>query len=330
MSGTSARVRHLPSSARLIEGTMTGHDEVGIGWFACAFGDVECKPENIPDFDALWQTVSFGTDFAEMGCTTYRKMSGPVEEYVVDAVRRTLQDASVSAADIDDLVFATSDPTLALLPSDFAGRVLIALGLDDCVPHVLSFQRCCSSLTALRHGRQLFADPGVTHVLVVALDFVLHDRDRVRSYAMFGDAVVSCLLTRHDPGLLRLVSSAVHVDRDGLRGQDSFISRKNVADRTLSAVLRAGRRQSAQITKVFAANLHKPLTLFNATSVGLRPDTLHFADTLAAYGHCGNADWMINLADYHDRFGIRSGETYLAQSLAPGFYACGLLEGSAP
>jgi 3-oxoacyl-[acyl-carrier-protein] synthase-3 len=309
---------------------ISDHEDIGIGSFACAFGDVECKPENIPDFEALWETASFGTDFAEMGCTTYRKMSGPVEDYVVDAVRRTLQNAGATAVDIDHLVFATSDPSLALLPSDFAARVLLALGLEHCVPHVVSFQRCCSSLTALRHGQHLFSDPEVTHVVVVALDFMPHDRDRVRSYAMFGDAAASCLLTRHDPGLMRLVSSAVKVDPDGLRGHDSFISRKNVADRTLSAVLRAGGRQQGQIAKVFAANLHKPLTLFNATSVGLLPDTLHFADTLAAYGHCGNADWMINLVDYHERFGIRSGETYLAQSLAPGFYACGLLEGSAP
>lgn len=304
------------------------HEEVGIGWFACAFGDVECKPENIPDFDALWQTVSFGADFAEMGCRSYRKMSGPVAEYVVDAVRRTLQGADASAAEIDHIVVATSDPTLALLPPDFAEDVLLALDLVDCVPHIVSFQRCCSSLTALRFARQLFSDPDVTHVVVVALDFVPEDRDRVRSYAMFGDAAASCLLTRHSPGLVRLVSSAVHVDPDGLRGHDSFMSRKNVADRTLSAVLHTAGRELGQISRVFAANLHTPLMSFNASAVGLRPDTVHFADTLAAYGHCGNGDWMINLADYHDRFGIRPGETYLAQSQAPGFYACGLLEGS--
>ena len=305
------------------------NEDIRIGSFACAFGDVECKPENIPDFEALWETVSFGTDFAEMGCTTYRKMSGPVQDYVVDAVRRSLQGAGATAADVDHLVFATSDPTLPLLPSEFAGQVLLALDMDNCVPHVVSFQRCCSSLTALRHAERLFADPDVTHVVVVALDFMPEDRDRVRSYAMFGDAVASCLLTRTGPSLVRLLSSAVKVDPEGLRGRDTFVSRQNVANRTLSAVLRAGGRRPGQLTKVFAANLHKPLTLFNATSVGLRPDTLHFADTLAAYGHCGNADWMINLVDYHERFGIRAGETYLAQSLAPGFYACGLFEGSA-
>jgi 3-oxoacyl-[acyl-carrier-protein] synthase III len=307
------------------------HDEVGIGAFASAFGDLECKPENIPDFDALWQAVSPpGADFATMGCTTFRKMSGPVETYIVDTVRRSLQDAAVSPTDVDHIVLATSDPTLALLSPECAVDVLGAVGLVDCVPHMLSFQRCCSSLIALRHAQQLFADPDVSHVVVVALDFTPDDRERLRTYAVFGDAATSCLLSRHDPGLVRLVSSAVHVDDEGLRGRDTFVSRQKVADRALSAVLRSGGRRLEQITKVFPANLHQPLTMFNATAAGLQLDTLHYADTLAAYGHCGNCDWMINLMDYHEKFGIVPGETYLAQSSANGFYACGLLEGSPP
>jgi 3-oxoacyl-[acyl-carrier-protein] synthase III len=304
------------------------HGDVGIGSFACAWGDLECKPEEIPDFDALWQTVSPGTDFAVMGCATFRKMSCPAEEYVVDAVRRTVHGAVVVAPeDIDHIVFATSDPTLALLSHDFAIKVLDAVGLVGCVPHLLSYQRCCSSLTALRYGRQLFADPDVTNVVVVALDFTPDDHDRVRTYAVFGDAAASCLLTRGDAGLVRLVSSAIGVDEDGLRGRDSIMSRKKVADTALRSVLHPTGRQLDQITKVFGANLHKPLTLFNATAAGFEPDKVHFADTLSAYGHCGNCDWMINLADYHEKFGILPGEIYLAQASAQGFYACGLLEG---
>jgi 3-oxoacyl-[acyl-carrier-protein] synthase III len=305
-------------------------EEVGIGWFACAFGDDECKPENIPDFDALWQTVSPGTEFANMGCGTFWKMSGPVEAYIVDAVRRTLQYADASPADIGHLVLATSDPILAWVPRDLAIRVLAKLGLVDCVPHLLSFQRCCVSLTALRYGCQLFSDPNVRHVVMVALDFTQDDRDRVRSYALFGDATASCLLTRRDPGLIRLVSSAIHADHDGLAGRDSFASRKKVADRALSSVLHTSGRTLDQITKVFAANLYRPLTLFNATAAGIRLDKLHFADTLAAYGHCGVCDWMINLLDYHERVGILPAENYLAQTTAPGFHACALFEGSRP
>ena len=307
------------------------HDEVGIGAFASAFGDQECKPENIPDFDALWRAVSPpGADFATMGCTTYRRMSGPITEYVVDAVRRSLQSAGVSPADVDHIVFATSDPALGRLPAEFAIDVLGAVGLEDCVPHMLSFQRCCSSITALRHARQLFADPDVGNVVVVGLDFTPDDRERIRMYAVFGDAAVSCLLSRRDPGLVRLLSSAIYVDDEGLRGRDTFVSRQKVADRDLSAALTASGRRLDQITKVFPANLHQPLTLFNATAAGLRVDTLHYTETLAAYAHCGNCDWMINLSDYHEKSGIVPGRTYLAQSSANGFYACAVLEGSEP
>lgn len=306
----------------------TEHDTVGIVSFACTFGEIECKPEDIPDFDALWQNVSFGTDFADMGSATYRKMSGPVDTYVVDAVRRTLRDAEVSGAEVDHIVFAVSDPTLALLPVDFPVKVLRAAGLDDCVPHLVSYQRCCSSLTALQHAQNQLRLPDSTHALVVALDFVPEDRDRLRAYAVFGDGVASCLLSTRDPGLLRPLSFATCIDPDGLHGEDTFASRQKVAARALDVVLTSADRPQRQIKKVFAANLHKPLALFNASSIGFRPDTVHFLDTLAAYSHCGNADWLINLADYHERVGIRAGETYLAQSQAPGFYSCALLEGS--
>jgi 3-oxoacyl-[acyl-carrier-protein] synthase III len=312
-----------------VNGVMTpDHDDVGIRSFACVLGDTECKPENIPDFGDLWEAAAPCTDFTDMGCATYRKMSGPVQTYVVDAVRRTLQQAGVAPEEIDHIVFATSDLTLSRLPDGFAIRVLEAAGLTGCVPHLLSFQRCCSSLTALQHGRQLFSDPDVSHVVVVALDFTPDDRDRVRPYAIFGDATASCLLTGREPGLVRLVSSAIGMDQDGLRGHDSFASRKKAADRALASVLRASGRQRAQITKVFPTNLHQPLVLFNATAMGIGPDKVHFTDTLRAYGHCGNCDWLINLADYHDRFGIRPGQIYLAQSLAQGFCGLGLLEGS--
>lgn len=304
-------------------------DDIGIGSFAYVVGKLECKPADIPGFDSLWQSMSPNTDFATMGCDTYRRMPGPALPYVVDAVRRTLRDAGVSPSVVSHIVFATSDPTLARLPHDFAIRVIDAIGLTGCVPHLLSFQRCCSSQTALRHGWQLFTDPGVRNVLVVALDFTPDDRDRVRDYALFSDGAASCLLTRGAAGLVRLVSSSIHVDEDGLRGHDSILSRKEVADKALTAVLDASGRRLEQITKVFTANLYQPLMLFNIAAAGLRPDRLHYAETLAAYGHCGNTDWMINLADYHEKTGIVAGQTYLAQAPAQGFHACSLLEGSA-
>src|SRR6266550_510819 len=302
-------------------------DAVGIGSFACGFGDLERKPEDIPGFDALWSAESSDADFATMGCGSFRKMTGPAETYVVDCVRRTLEHHGASPADVDRIVFATTDACLARLGRDFALTVLQTVGLVDCVPVVLSFQQCCSSLAALAYGWELFSDPAVDNVVVVSVDFTTDDSDRVRSFALFSDAAVSCLISRTGESRLRLVSSAVHVDFAGLVGRDSFASRQQVAQASYAAVLRAGGQPLDRVTKIFPTNLYKPVTLFNATVAGIHKSKLHFAETLRAYGHCANCDWMINLVDYESRVGIRPGETYLAQASAPGFFACGLLAG---
>ncbi|WP_333737397.1 hypothetical protein [Streptomyces sp. IBSBF 2806] len=301
---------------------------IGIGSFACVFGDQRRKPHDIPGFEALWDERSSGADFSAMGCETFRTMTAPVEEYVIEAVRRTLDDGAVAPADVDYLVLATSDARLAALGADFAARLLDALGLVDCVPVLLSYQQCCSSLTALRHGHDLLlGDPDARHAVLVSLDFTPDDDDRVRSFALFGDAVASCLISRSGQGLVRLLASAVRADHEGLLGRDSFVSRQRAAQSALTRAGASAGRRATDVTRVFPTNLYAPITLFNASIAGLHRDRLHFAGTLAAYGHCGNSDWLINLVDHHDETGIRPGETHLAVSSAPGFFACALFEG---
>jgi 3-oxoacyl-[acyl-carrier-protein] synthase III len=301
-------------------------DDIGIGSFACSFGDLECKPADIPGFDDLWDAESSNTDFAAMGCGSFRKMSGPAEDYAAESVRRSLAGRAAAAEEIDYAVFATSDATLRRLGRDFAVRVLQATGMISCVPLVVSFQQCCSSLTGLRYGWELFADEDVNNVVLVSVDFTPDDRDRVRSFALFSDAAVSCVISRAGGNRMRLVSSAVNVDYPGLSGHDSFMSRRQVAQASFARTFRDVGPVLGDVTKVFPTNLYKPVTLFNATVAGVQPAKLHFADTLHAYGHCGNCDWMINLADYREKTGTRAGETYLAQASAPGFFACALLE----
>jgi 3-oxoacyl-[acyl-carrier-protein] synthase-3 len=303
-------------------------DGVGIGSFACTFGDLECRPDDIAGFAELWRAQSPDTDFETMGCGTFRKMTGPVEGYVVDCVKRVLGDQGVPAEDVDHVVFATSDACLGRLGRDFAVGVLAALGMTGGVPVVLSFQQCCSSLGALRYGWELFADEDVRNVVLVSLDFTPDDPDRVRSFALFGDAVAGCLISRTGEGRLRLVSSALGVDYSGLVGRDSFVSRQKVAQASFAKVFGESGEPLESVTKVFPTNLYQPLTLFNAMAAGVPKSQLHFAEPMYAYGHCGNSDWMINLVDYADRNGLRQGELYLAQASAPGFFACGLLKGT--
>ncbi|MEO3787446.1 hypothetical protein ABGB12_29315 [Actinocorallia sp. B10E7] len=299
-----------------------------IGSFACAFGDLEREPKDIPGFDELWRAQSPDTDFASMGAGTFRTMTRPVGEYVADCVKRVLDDAGVPASEVDRIVFATSDATLARLGRDFAVEVMLGLGLTSAVPAVLSFLQCCSSLEALRYGRQAFDDEDVRHVLVVALDFTPDDAQRVRQFALFSDAVAGCLISRTAGGPLRLLSTAAAVDPEGLAGHDSFVSRQRVARTALAKALAKGGAGLDRVAKVFPTNLYEPLTAFNAMAAGLPRPLLHFTGPMRAYAHCGNCDWIINLADHADGQGLRPGELYLATASAPGFFACGLLEGT--
>lgn len=247
-----------------------------------------------------------------MGCRTFRTMSGPLEEYVAGCVRQSLGDRSVDPKDVGYLVLTTTDVALGSLPPDFARHVLDAAGLINCVPVVLSLQQCCSSVSALAYAWDRFRDPRVNHVVLASFEFTLVDTHRIRSFAFFGDAVTSCLLSR-DPGPgLRLVSSTVEVDYSGLTGDDSFASRQRVARAALAKVVRESGTPLEAVAKVFPTNLYQPLTVFNATVLGIDRSKLHFIDALANYAHCGNCDWMVNLVDYRDAAGARFGETYLS------------------
>ena len=82
------------------------------------------------------------------------------------------------------------------------------------------------------------------------------------------------------------------------------------------------------MTKVFGPNLFPAVTLFNTAAAGVPRPLLHAGPAMSAYGHCGNADWIVNLIDYEASAGIASGALYLALSTAPGFFACDLLRGS--
>ena len=67
--------------------------------------------------------------------------------------------------------------------------------------------------------------------------------------------------------------------------------------------------------------MFKPLTMFSTAAAGLDVGRLHYADNLAAYGHCGDCDWMINLGHYAETVGLEPGGTYVALASAPGFFA---------
>lgn len=298
----------------------------GIGSFSCVAGDVLDEPENIPGFAQRWREILPGTAFEKMGTGTFARLGRPVLDAVADCVGQVLAAAGIGSPEVDRLVLATSDACLARLGADFAAQLLHAAGLISCVPTLLSHRQCCSSIEALRYGWGLLDDPTIEHVVVVAFDFTPDDLDRVRTFAVFGDAAAGCLISRSvRPGSVELLGCATTADFSGMTGEDSFRSRQAAARSAVDRVLDGTGARLSDVAKVFAGNLYAPVATFNALAAGVSREQLCFLATMQRFGHCGNADWLINLADHATNTGLDAGTLYLAQSSAPGFFACALL-----
>jgi 3-oxoacyl-[acyl-carrier-protein] synthase III len=299
-------------------------DRVGLNSFACEFGDRRRTPDSIEGHAEACSAKGLALSLADLGCGTFWQLGWPIEPYVIRCVSATLLASRVPPTAVNHIVFATMDKNLCQLGELFTRTVLGDLGLVNCVPTLISMQHCVSSLAALAHARHLFADPDVNHVIVVVFDLV-EDADRIKSFALFGDAVTSCMMSRGDVTGLALLSSAVNIDYSGLSGSDNFESRKQVVVSALQQALRLGGTRLDEVEKCFSTNFYKPIALFNAGICGIHRSRL-VIDTLPTRAHCGNCDWMINLAHYGGRIGFARGKKYLVQSYAPGFSACALLE----
>lgn len=295
-----------------------------VGAFACEYGDCERSFETVENYDAIRVERKISLGLSALGCGTFTQITGRLEDAVKTCVKRTLDLATVDPATVSHILFATSDNHLFHVHDNFAREILVDLALDRAIPAILSLQQCVSSLTALDYAHRLFADTDVEHVIVVGFDLVSKEADRIQSFALFGDAVSSCLVSRGIKGGFALEAYRLGIDRDGLQGHDSFETRKQVANTALSAALAQAGTTVGALHACFSTNFFKPIALFNASICGV-PSSKLAISTLSRRAHCGNCDWMMNLVDYQQNSGLVQGGKYLANAFAPGFYACAVL-----
>lgn len=299
------------------------NERVRLSAFACEFGDRERAAESIEGYQEICQQEGIGLSLAAMGCKTFWQMTGPIESYVVKSVNSTLASSGVPADQVDHIIFSTMDKSLRHLDPDFARTVLSETDLTNCVPAFLSMQQCVASLGAVDYARRLFADERVNYVLLVSFNFVPEEWKRIQSFALFGDAVTSCLMSRNTG--LTVLSHAVGTDYAGLMGKDNFESRKQVVVTTMKRILDESGTKIEDVEKCFTTNLFRPVAWFNASVAGIHRTQLYI-DTLPTRAHCGNCDWMINLHQHQTDAGFPPGKRYLVQSFAPGFFSGAILE----
>lgn len=297
-------------------------NSVKLSAFASVFGE-QRPSDSIEGFEELCQKEGLVLGMPMMGCQSFSEMKITLEEAVQECIQKTLDSSGISPENVDKLILTTVDRNLKHLDADFIQSILKSTGLKNCVPLFISMQQCASSVSAIDYGSKLFNDSKTKNVIVVAFDKVYEEHQRIRSFALFGDAVTSCLLSREESGL-SLLSFEIGLDFDGVMGTDNFESRKKMFKETSeNAFENIGTIQD--IAVCFSTNLYRPVAQFNTSVSGLRSNQLYIP-TLKEYAHCGNCDWMMNLEHYQNSVGFRTDEKYMIQSFAPGFFAAAVLE----
>ena len=298
---------------------------VDVGAFVGVFGKVERGFETITNLEGLLAEHKIPIGLEAMGCGKFGQSELPCDALLNEAITGSLEAAGLAPDTITYLILATSDNHLNQIDDSFAARILDACKLSRATPLLVSLQKCASSIAALELARTLLSAKGFGSAIVVGFDALGNDdAERIKPFALFGDAAASCIVSVDLPLQFRIEAVGTAVDVAGLNRQDSMESRKIAVLSTIEEVCRAADISIDQIEACFSTNLFKPVAMFNAGISGL-PIARLATPTATERGHCGNADWMINLAAFQQDQGLTRGARYLAQAFAPGFCASALL-----
>ncbi len=322
-------------STLILANKMTSDRCIGIFGLSCELGDVESDPTNIAEFESLCATAKIAPNMAAMGCESYWKMSEGFDTYIVKSVRSTLEKIDLNPSDIDRIVFSASDNNLRWFKRDTVGEIIRQLELKNALPGVVSLQQCASSLVALDTAKRLVTDGAANNVLVVCFDFVEQDEERITSFALFGDAVVSFVVK--ESNLERYISGhggngqcvvgnyAIAVDRQGLIGKDDFTSRKSAAQNVYGQLFTDAEIGMDRIEYFISTNTYRPVATISASISGIERSKLYI-ETLPINAHCGICDWALNLNHFLENKECKIGQQLALQATAPGFFACTLIE----
>lgn len=180
---------------------------------------------------------------------------------------------------------------------------LVDCGLSSAPVMMITFAGCSSAVVALEYASHLVRDGGAEHVLVIAVDRVLEDADRILEpgVSVVGDGAASCIVTNRvgDRGELELrwvrrrgFLKAVTYQRSGNFGPALIM-----LGRALTSLSREVGAESLSLAGSWLAcnNYGLPTVRLFAHALGC-PDDYVFTHNVAAIGHLGSPDPLVNLA----------------------------------
>ncbi|MGN6321574.1 MAG: hypothetical protein ACTHNE_07595 [Dyella sp.] len=294
-----------------------------LGGISVELGERRREVESLADAVELFKAHKLPMNARLLGYRDFHQNTLAPESMVGAAIQRALAQTGIDPSGIDMMILASADAGF-MHDRQWLIRLLEMHRLSSALPLVMTGQECTSLLAAIDIAARHVREGERSRVLVVSYDEVKEDAQRVHSFGVVSDAASACVVSGREELDFSIKGYVHRADLRGMLGGDDFDSRKSLLNAVIDALLQHAGIPMDAIRCVFTTNFFKPLTAFNASSMGIGVDRVH-ADP--RQGHCLCADPLLNAAQYlrRDRDG-RRGDTCLLQAHAPGFLAAMLVE----
>ncbi len=287
------------------------------------FGQHHRDLDSIANVTEQFKAIKLPYNKALIGCSEFIEYQGSVYDLLSSALGRCLAQADIAATDFGQLYIVSANLAHLLDDRDLVARLLQQHGLQNAVPMLISGLECTGLLSALQTASSQLKVQGGGHALVLSFDIESSDLTRVKPFGVVSDAA-TCTVVSTNVGLFEWVGAINKVAIAGMLGIDDFNSRQQLAVNVTQDVLEHAKIHLSDLKHVFSTNFYKPITDFNAMTLGIDKSLIYSA-TMDSYGHCVCGDALLNLEHYCKRRSVISGECFMLQAYAPGFMSSAVI-----
>lgn len=273
-------------------------------------------------------SVELQQRFADSGLDKYFDHGNRnIDELAIGAVRKLLEDSSLSMEEIDLIVYFHTQQSSVPAGSRDIGNLLNDYFNVRCLSFSISQQNCVSSLVALQFIQRLFnIQPHLQRVLLVGSDAIGVDgmRSVNGGVGFHSDGGVASTLVRTDANNELLATEFLSFS-EHYRGMDSPPDLAAALDRqyylathkVISATLKKAGLSTANLRWIFPHNVNVPGWKAIAAGVKLSDDRV-FTRNIKDKSHIYGCDGLINLADAMSANELQKGDYYLVFSMGYG------------
>lgn len=237
-------------------------------------------------------------------------------EMAVRSILQTLTLAGCDPANIDALIICSMRlPVGAEEQQLFIRSIMEPCGLTQATPYGVTLGRCATFLQGIALARSLVLSNTYRRVVVVTVDRVTNEPERLESFALFSDGAASCLVAHEDVGTSGYQIMACTQILD-LKAPSNAISPElsKIANARLFRERDIG---IEDIERVLHTNLYLPICTVKERQAGFLQHQL-YTDNIQRIGHCFAADPIINLVDLADAGGTVALGHYILSASVPG------------